>query len=278
MERIALGFDGSPASVAALDWTAARAARMPSRVDIVLVESRLAKDHEISTALLGDAESVLRDRVPSLDVTTHRVEGAVPDSLAEAAMDADLVVVGINPGHPIRAAAMGWAPLRLSTRASAPVYLIPLGWAAGDDPVTVGIADDESSDPALDVAVAEATAAASDLRLVHSWLMPAPTFDYGTTLALDPDVVIEEHQRTLDAGARRVAQQHPELRLQTELVRDSRSGALLRFASRSSLLVIGTHRRNVLTGALLGSVAQAVLWRADCPVCIVPPRRPTNGT
>jgi nucleotide-binding universal stress UspA family protein len=276
MERIALGFDGSPASVAALDWTATRAARGPARVDIVLVESRFAKDHEISTALLDNAESVLRDRLPGLDVTTHRVEGAVPESLAEAAMDADLVVVGINPGHPIRAAAMGWTPLRLSTRASAPVYLIPLGWAPGDDPVTVGIADDESSDPALDVAMAEATA--TGLRLVHAWLMPTPTFDYGTALALDPDVVVEEHRQILDAGAQRVVERHPELRLQTELIRDSRSGALLRFASRSSLLVIGTHRRNVLTGALLGSVAQEILWRTDCPICVVPPRRPTNET
>ncbi|WP_137843762.1 universal stress protein [Microbacterium sp. 2FI] len=277
MERIALGFDGSPAAGAALRWTAARAARGAASVDVVLVESRYAKDHELSEAHLGDAEAFLRDRLPGLDVTLHRVDGDVPGAIARTAEDADLVVVGINPGHPIRAAAMGWTPLRLSTRATAPVYLIPLDWTPGDDPVTVGVADDDSSDPALDAGTAEAATTTTRLRLVHSWLMPMPTFDYGTALALDPDVVAEEHRRVLDVAAQRVRQQHPDLPLQTELIRDSRSGALLRFASRSSLLVIGTHRRSVLAGALLGSVAQEVLWRADCPVCVVPPRRPARA-
>jgi nucleotide-binding universal stress UspA family protein len=66
--------------------------------------------------------------------------------------------------------------------------------------------------------------------------------------------------------------EHPALTIERHLIRDSRSAALLRFASRSSLLVIGTHRRGVLVGSLLGSVAQDILWRADCPICVVPPQ------
>ncbi|WP_082569114.1 universal stress protein [Microbacterium sp. Root180] len=273
MERIVLGYDGSVASVAALSWTAARSARGSTRVDVVLVASPFSKDRAPGLERLGDAEAFLRERVPGLEVELHRLDGSVPESLAEAAEGADLVVIGIHPGHPIRAAAAGWSPLRVSIRATAPVCMVPVGWVEGDDPVTVGVADDASSQSAIDFGVAEAIATGVSVRLVHSWLMPSPVFDYGTAIAVDPTAVIEDHRKILRAGVERVLHGGPAVAVESELIRDSRAAALLRFASRSSLLLIGTHRRGVLAGSLLGSVAQEVLWRADCPVCVVPPQQ-----
>ncbi|MDF2563189.1 MAG: hypothetical protein K0R99_4635 [Microbacterium sp.] len=270
MERIVLGYDGSPAAVSALNWTAARSTRGMTKVDVVLVASPSTKDRTPGVERLAEAEAALRERIPGLEVELHRLDGAVTTSLAEAAEGADLVVIGIHTGHPIRAAVNGWTPLRLSLRLQTPVCIVPAGWTEGDDPVTVGIADDGSSDAALDFGIAEAGTTGVGLRLVHSWLMPSPTFDYGTALTVDPEVVIDEHRRVLDAAAQRVLRHRPTLPVTKELIRDSRSAALLRFTSRSSLLLIGTHRRGVLAGALLGSVAQEVLWRADCPVCVVP--------
>ena len=220
---------------------------------------------------LADAEAVLLERLPGLEVELHSVDGAVTESIARAAKDADLVVIGINTGHPIRAAAAGWTPLRLSTRSTTPVYMIPAGWVATQDPVTVGISDDGTSQAALSAGVEEAEATSRTLRLVHAWLMPTPVFDPDTTLTIDPEAVIDAHRQTLDAAVERVRNEHPGLSVERQLIRDSRSAALVRFASRSSLLVIGTHRRGVLVGSLLGSVAQEILWRADCPMCVVPP-------
>jgi nucleotide-binding universal stress UspA family protein len=270
MERIVLGYDGSPAAISALNWTAARCTRGMTKVDVVLVASPSTKDRAPGIERLAEAEAALRDRIPGLEVELHRLDGAVTTSLAEAAEGADLVVIGIHTGHPIRAAANGWTPLRLSLRLQTPVCIVPAGWTEGDDPVTVGIADDGSSDAALDFGIAEAGTTEAGLRLVHAWLMPSPTFDYGTALTVDPEVVIDEHRRILDSAAQRVLRHRPTLSVTKELIRDSRSAALLRFTSRSSLLLIGTHRRGVLAGALLGSVAQEVLWKADCPVCVVP--------
>lgn len=273
MERIVLGYDGSPAAVSALSWTAARAARGRARVDVVLVASPFTKDRAPGLERLGEAEAFLLERLPGLEVELHRLDGSVTESIAEAAEDADMVVIGIHPGHPIRAAAAGWTPLRLSTRAHAPVCMVPAGWAESNDPVTVGIADDRSSDSAIDFGIAEAIAMGVSLRLVHSWLMPSPAFDYGTAIAVDPAVVMQDHRRTLGAAIDHMRENGPSIAVESELVRDSRSAALLRFASRSSLLLIGTHRRGVVAGTLLGSVAQEVLWRADCAVCVVPPQR-----
>jgi nucleotide-binding universal stress UspA family protein len=277
MERIVLGYDGSPASVSALSWTAARSARGATHVDVVLVASPSSRDRGPGLERLGDAEAFLRERVPGLDVELHRLDGAVPESIAGAAEGADLVVIGIHPGHPIRAAAAGWTPLRVSVQATAPVCMVPAGWVEGNDPVTVGVADDGSSQSALDFAVAEAKATGVGIRLVHSWLMPSPVFDYGTAVTIDPTAVIEDHGRILRAAAEHVLREGPSVSVERELIRDSRSAALLRFASRSSLLLIGTHRRGALAGTVLGSVAQEVLWRADCPVCVVPPQRRGNA-
>jgi nucleotide-binding universal stress UspA family protein len=150
--------------------------------------------------------------------------------------------------------------------------MIPAGWVQGDDPVTVGIADDGTSDAAMNVGISEAAATSTALRLVHSWLMPSPTFDAAEALTMDSEAVIDAHRQTLDTAVQRVLKEHPALTVERHLIRDSRSAALLRFASKSSLLVIGTHRRGVLVASLLGSVAQDVLWRADCPICVVPPQ------
>ncbi|GAA1974004.1 universal stress protein [Microbacterium pumilum] len=273
MERIVLAYDGSPAAVSALSWTATRATRGPTSVDVVVDIPPWTKDRVPGTERFIDPEVVLRDRLPGLEVGLHRLDGEVTESIARAANNADLVVVGINPGHPIRAAATGWIPLGLSTLAAAPVCMIPVGWTEGNDPVTVGIADDYSSDAALRFAVAEATSMATGLRLVHSWLMPGPTFDTPAALTLRPEAVIDDHRHRLDAAVQLVREEVPTQLIQSELIRDSRSAALLRFVSRSSLLVMGTHRRGALIGSLLGSVAQEILWRAECPICVVPTER-----
>ena len=278
MERIVLGYDGSPAAVSALNWTAARAVPGQTSVHVVLVASPLYRERAIEWQRLGRAEALLDERVPGLDVSVHRLEGGVTDSIARASDEADLVVVGINPGHPIRAAAGGWMPLRLSTRSEAPVCMIPVGWRQTDDPVTVGVASDETSDAAVEFGAAEALRSTTDLRLVHSWLMPTPALDASTVLAVTPEEVTEDNRQILEGAVQRVLIQHPNLAVRSELIRDSRSAALLRFDGRSSLIVVGTHRRGVLVGSLLGSVGQEILWRAECPICVVPPpagARPT---
>ena len=165
MERIVLGYDGSPAAISALNWTAARSTRGMTKVDVVLVATPSTKDRTPGVERLAEAEAALRERIPDLEVELHRLDGAVTTSLAEAAEGADLVVIGIHTGHPIRAAANGWTPLRLSLRVQTPVCIVPAGWTEAGDPVTVGIADDDSSNAALAFGIAAALAALAGIFL-----------------------------------------------------------------------------------------------------------------
>ncbi len=148
--------------------------------------------------------------------------------------------------------------------------MVPAAWVDAGDPVTVGIADDSSSRAALEFACREALVTSTSVRLVHAWLMPTPSAQGAVALVIDPESELSRHRALLDDAVQQVLEAHPRLSVQGELVRDSRSAALLKFSTSSSMLVIGTHHHGPVAGALFGSVAQEILWRAECPVCIVP--------
>ena len=63
---------------------------------------------------------------------------------------------------------------------------------------------------------------------------------------------------------------HPDLVIEQILEQTNPSSALLRAARGASLLVMGTHHRGLVKGALLGSIGQDVLAQSRIPVCVVP--------
>jgi nucleotide-binding universal stress UspA family protein len=236
MKRILIVDDGTAASASATEWAASRAPRAAARLEI----------------LSADA--------------------AGPDAAEAIAPGADLLVVGVDQRRTTRVA----LPDAMALQAGgATVVVVPAGWVATADPVTAGVADDESSSGALAFAAREAEANGVPLRLVHAWLMATPPFPQGAAEASDhrsqtPQEAMAQHRGTLDAAAASVGREHPRLDVQSELVRDSTSAALMRFAPRSSLIVVGAHRRGPFAGHLLGAVAQGIAWQAPCPVALVP--------
>ncbi|TQK20484.1 universal stress protein family protein [Microbacterium sp. SLBN-154] len=268
MESIVLGYDGSPASVAALSWVAARAARTVVGVDVVTVISRFAQERSSALRHLGNAEGFLRDRVPGIGVQLHRLEGGVEPALTLMSSNADVVVLGVTLGRPVRAALSGALPLQVSARSRAPVVLVPAEWSDLGDPVTVGVSADDSSDAAVAFAACEADLTSVSLRLVHAWQMPPPSFAGDAVPTVD--AVVAEHRGVLDTRMRWVIARYPSMGLRSDLVRDLAGPTLLRHAAHSSLLVIGTHHRGVVQGRLSGSVAQALVWRVPCPLAVVP--------
>jgi nucleotide-binding universal stress UspA family protein len=269
MTHIALGYDGSDAARTALDWVALRAAREGARVDLITVTNMVTTNYEHADRELHRAEKLLHDLAPGVLVESHRVDGKMPNTLVEDARTADLLVIGMHRARPVRDALRGWMPQRLSARAHSPVCLVPQDWSANDQPVTVGVDDDPSSDEAIMVAAAEAAASGVPLRMVHAWSMPTPTLEGAAALLASPLQVKEGHRKILRDAVHRVQRSYPDLDMEEMLVADNPAAALMHRADATSLLVIGTHRRGVLTGGLLGSVAQDVLGQVTCPVMIV---------
>lgn len=271
METIVLGFDGSAASLVALDWVAERAARGPSHVEVVLVSGTALQDDFGSDAGLIEAERRLRDRAPDTEVDTHRLAGRMPDALLDRARGAALLVIGSHRGHPLWSALTSWMPLRVASRSRTPVAVIPDTWP---DPgvtggVVVGVDDDDSSLAAIDFAAAEAAATGVALRLVHTWAMPVPQMEGSVALLASPIETRAQHRRIARDALTRVRAAHPDLATEQVIEQGGPAAGLLRAARRADLLVLGTHHRGLFAGAMLGSVGQDVLTQTRVPVCVV---------
>jgi nucleotide-binding universal stress UspA family protein len=275
MESIVVGFDGSEPSLVALDWAAVRAAARAGSVEIVSVNASDLFDETAIPDVLEDAERRFRVLAKDAPVRSRRVNGRMPDALVRAAEQADLLVIGAHRRRPLRAALTGWRPLRTVARSTLPTVVVPDDWSDAGGRIVVGVDDDDSSSAAVDFAAREAEAEGVGLTLVHAWQMPVPTMDGAVALLASPIEQKATHRRILDDVGDAVHAAHPGITIERVLVNDNPSAALLAEARRSSLVVIGTHHRGPLTGALLGSVGQDTVAQSRIPVCVVPATDPT---
>jgi nucleotide-binding universal stress UspA family protein len=137
--------------------------------------------------------------------------------------------------------------------------------------VVVGVDGSDDSRAAAEVALREAVVHGGRLVVVHAWGMPP--------LAAGPELLNANVFEEVESGAKEV--------LATEIghLRDMGEGApveghlaygsaipvLLEAAGGASLVVVGSRGAGRVMGLILGSVSQAVVGRADCPVLVVPP-------
>lgn len=63
---------------------------------------------------------------------------------------------------------------------------------------------------------------------------------------------------------------YPDVQVQAGVMRDRAADALVGAAAGQNLLVVRSRGRSALSAAMLGSVSQAVLHHATCPVAVVP--------
>jgi len=143
--------------------------------------------------------------------------------------------------------------------------------------IVVGVESADTSDDALTWAAAEARLRGATLRAVHAWryvpsqttadqafsgAMPVDTVDL---LNLERDVA----ERVLHDAVASVAGDVP---VETRLVEDSASSALVEASKEADMVVVGSHGRGRIASALLGSVSRHVAQHASCPVVIVRPK------
>jgi nucleotide-binding universal stress UspA family protein len=272
MDTIVVGFDGSQASFVALEWAAQRASVGQCRLSLVRFDAGDPLAGENEAFAFDDAERRVKDVAPDVEITSRTLRGRLPGALlreAEAER-AHMLVIGAHHRRPIRSTLSGWRPLRTAAQSSGPVVVVPDDWTDIDGPILVGVDDDTSSDSAMQFAAAEAERLGLELVLLHAWQMPVPRMDGSVAVIAAPSAVKTDHRRVLEAAKEAVAARHPSLAIRTDLVQDNPAAALLTGAGRSSLLVLGSHHRGILAGAVLGSVGQDVLPLAQIPVCVVP--------
>jgi nucleotide-binding universal stress UspA family protein len=142
----------------------------------------------------------------------------------------------------------------------------PAGLAEERAAVIVGV--DASSRSAHVLAFAFDYASRHRLRLrpVLCWQR-----DLLAEIAWSPETPAPPHaEEWLSEALAGWGEQYPDVAVHPGVVRDQPAAGLLAAAEAQHLLVVGTRGEHALVGTLLGSVTQAVLHHATCPVAVIP--------
>ncbi|MFD5494401.1 universal stress protein [Streptomyces sp. NPDC001812] len=285
---ITAGVDGTEESLAGLAWAAREAVRRGRPLRVVHAwrfqthEGIDAGDAATQGQRVRDAmgESVRRitERHPDLAVTTDVLEGDAVQTLAGAAADAEMLVLGSRGHGRIIGFLVGSVGQQVIVDAKRPVVFVrsgdrASGEVAGREIVVGQQGDPEDSAAALDFAFETAAARGATVRAVRAWTLP-PMFVYSPEVLRQVDEAggLEQYeQKALAAALAPFRERHPHVRVVEHVEMGSAGQVLLSVAGTAQLMVVGRRARRTAVGTRIGSVAHGVLHHADCPVAVVPP-------
>ena len=270
------GYDGSPGSEEALTW-AAREARARGAVLTVCQAWALgypAPPTEVAAFELArrSGELTLAQGVRhaqavmgSLEVRPLLAAGPAAAMLCECSGDAEMVVVGSRGHGGLAGLLLGSVSWQVAAHARGPVVVLRGHWrpAAGyvPGPVVVGVDGSAASATAAEFAADEAALRGAALLAVCALADSAGSLGGVGRLREDFDQAIARSEKG-----------HPGVAVRRQIVDGSARDALLAAARSAQMLVVGGRGRGGVRGMLLGSVSQAVLHHAPCPVSVVHPR------
>lgn len=286
--------DGSDDSLRALDWAldAARGRGAPLRVVHVWqytaawtppgvpVDGPPNRDED---AVLDQVRTYLEGRADRPVMEYLGLQGAPAVVLPELGPTAQLLVLGSRGRGGFASLLLGSNGMAAAREADCPVVVVPRPGREvhGDTPaepgprVVVGLHVDSPDETTLAFAFAEAALRGARLQVVAAYSWPPQT--WASAGELVPPVIDQE---TVESETRILAEgllaphrkHHPDVRTEPYVAPGDAAGHLVAASKDADLVVVGRHRRRLLAPArLIGSVTQAVLLHAACPVAVVPP-------
>ncbi|HEY3009530.1 MAG TPA: universal stress protein [Micromonosporaceae bacterium] len=286
---VVVGVDGSESSLAAVRVAVREAGLRRRSLRVVhafvwpLVQGSMTGlvQREPDTVLRRDAEQIVRDAVaeaakadPDVAVTGDLVTGRAGGTLVDASREAALIVLGDRGLGGFAGLLVGSIAVQVAAHGACPV-LVVRGREHPSGPVVVGVDGSASSDAAVEMAFEEASARGAQLLAVHFWTGPVSTGP-GDMLPLvyDYDDVEADEVRLLAESLAGWRDRYPDVPVTRRVIRGHPAHGLVDESAQAQLLVVGARGRGGFTGLLLGSVSQAVLHHAACPVAIVRATRP----
>lgn len=271
--KITVGVDAEDAAAVAVDWAIRFARTIPADVTLLSAfDMLLVAPVEEEERVRREAERVEK-ALPDVAVTPVAVEGSIHETLRTYSERSDLLVIGSHRSRHWRSVLSGNLPARMAGLAGCPIVIVPDDWQARDGRVAVGLAEDDSSDSALEWATEFARATGRDLEILHAWMRPDPPSD-PVTLYLGAGDEREVHRRHLSNAAERVRERHPDLTVTETLFEGPAANGLADIRRRCELIVIGSHRRGPVVGLFFGSVGQDLIRHSDAALCVVPAEAP----
>ncbi|WP_158641415.1 universal stress protein [Amycolatopsis eburnea] len=283
---IVVGVDGTGSARDALDWAAAEAAvrQLPLRVVHAYaaapswaVTGEVPCPYEnfgvpdVARAVTEQAVRRAREVAAELEISTRLVLGAGAPALLAQCDDAELLVLGSRGRGGVWGVFGGSVSCRVAMHAACPVVVVrpmrPAEPGRSAARVVVGVDGSSGSTRAVEFAVRAAAQRGVGVTAVHAWA-PRGTADLA---AVTDDWSLAEaaEWRTLQRVFAPWRSRLGPARIDLRLVPGRAQDALVAESAGAALVVVGTRGRGSVRAALAGSVSQAVLQRAGCPVAVV---------
>lgn len=285
---IVVGVDGSHAGMEAACWAAREAdlRGVPLRIANAIpawacsttrqgpYTSVAAWMRDGAAAVLGAATERVHAEAPRVPVDTAILAGDPRPALIEAAVDADLLVLGNHGIGGFRGLLLGSVAYGVAGHAPCDVVVVREVPSAPRPEIVVAIDGSSACAKVLDFAFAEATLRGEGLRAVHAY----STLEAGGGFAPLPDDFDDEKVevrmvREVLAGRREL---YPQVKVVEEVVRGHPVDVMRQASAGTDLLVIGSQGHGEFSGLVLGSVCQAMLHHATCPMAVVRAPAPTG--
>ncbi|MEU8801084.1 universal stress protein [Spirillospora sp. NPDC048819] len=222
--------------------------------------------------LVSQAVERARSVAPELPITSRVVTGAAVTVLEEESREAVLVVVGSRGLGGFSGLLVGSTAVHLAAHARCPV-LVVRGEPDPSGPIVLAVDGSAAGEAAVAFAFAEASMRGAELIALHAWNTwtgPVPTGP-GDPLPLVYDIGMlrDEEERVLAEALAGWPEKYPDVTVRTRLVQARTRPALIEASGDARLVVAGARGRGGFAGLLLGSVCQALLHHAHCPVAVV---------
>ncbi|WP_407562534.1 universal stress protein [Streptomyces sp. 184] len=286
---VLVGVDGSPEGLGAV-VVAAREARM-RRTGLRVVHAffwpMMRVPLEPSSigppegGLRNQAEQVVAEAVrhareaePDIEAEGAVVTGDTLPVMAEESRGAALAVVGSRGLGAFTGLLLGSTAVHLAAHGHCPVLVVRGGGdPAREGPVLAGVDGSPAGDAAIEFAFAEAAMRGAGIIAVHAWSpwtaeVPPPQ-DPAVPYASAPGELAANEERLLAEALAGRQERYPGVPVERRVLRGGPRETLIEASREAALAVVGARGRGGFMGMLLGSVSQALLHHADCPVAVV---------
>ncbi|MFC4119840.1 universal stress protein [Nonomuraea zeae] len=274
---IIVGADGSRAALEAAGWAAREAVLRGTALTVLHALPRWVVDtadgryadvaawmRRNGLDLLATAEDRALREHTGLKVEAALAPGDPRTALIRAARDAELLVVGGHGVGGVRGLLVGSVAFGVAGHAPCDVAVVHELPSLPRAEIVAGVDGSPQAHRVLESAFAEAELRGAVLRTVRAWAWPHVS-------GFEPADAEDERHQLLDlkqtiAGHR---ERHPDVVVVAEVIHGHPVAVLREAAQGADLLVVGSHGHGTFAGMLLGSVSQALVQQAPCPLIVV---------
>jgi nucleotide-binding universal stress UspA family protein len=283
--RIVVGIDGSPHSERAARWAAREAvangrgltllfAILPAVTSFTFGPGVPVSPNGIDVirAAAGNELHLLAETLPCEDVLTALVIGAPSGALFDASLSAETIVVGSRGRGGFEGLLLGSVSAQISAHAQCPVVIIRDEPIVDARNIVVGLDGSPASQAALAFAFDQASTHGWHLVALHAWDIPSYDLlvfsDSSSPVALSRN--IEDEIKLTAAALGGFTAKHPDVKVETRVIRGNTAEALVAAAYDAAMLVVGTRGHGRILGAIVGSVSRSVMHKSAVPIAVVP--------